>query len=178
MMKRDKKEEEGDGGRGGSASHAYLNLEKTTVLQDARVFNETPVNPRKCVLILSKILYLVNQGEHLGTTEATEAFFAMTKLFQSKEAVLRRLVYVAIKALAGISEDVIIVTSSLTKDMTGKEDGYRAPAIRALCTITDLSMVQAIERYMKQAIVDRNPAVSSAALVSALHLAVNQVIRA
>ena len=29
-------------------------------------------------------------------------------------------------------------------------------------------MVQAIERYMKQAIVDRNPSVSSSALVSAL----------
>jgi hypothetical protein len=31
-------------------------------------------------------------------------------------------------------------------------------------------MLQAIERYMKQAIVDRNCAVSSAALVSSLHL--------
>jgi coatomer protein complex subunit gamma len=31
-------------------------------------------------------------------------------------------------------------------------------------------MLQAIERYMKQAIVDRNSAVSSAALVSSLHL--------
>ena len=30
------------------------------------------------------------------------------------------------------------------------------------------TMVQAIERYMKQAIVDRNPSVSSAALISAL----------
>jgi len=29
-------------------------------------------------------------------------------------------------------------------------------------------MIQAIERYMKQAIVDRNPAVSSAALISSL----------
>ena len=29
------------------------------------------------------------------------------------------------------------------------------------------SMIQAIERYMKQALVDKNPAVSSAALVSA-----------
>jgi len=29
-------------------------------------------------------------------------------------------------------------------------------------------MVQAIERYMKQAIVDRNPSVASAALVSAM----------
>ena len=31
-------------------------------------------------------------------------------------------------------------------------------------------MLQAIERYMKQAIVDRSSSVSSAALVSALHL--------
>ena len=33
-------------------------------------------------------------------------------------------------------------------------------------------MLQAIERYMKQAIVDRGAAIASAALVSSLHLAV------
>ena len=96
----------------------------------------------------------------------------MTKLFQSKDVVLRRLVYLAIKELSNIAEDVIIVTSSLTKDMTGKEDNYRAPAIRALCCIVDASMIQSIERYMKQAIVDKAPAVSSAAVVSAYHMAV------
>ena len=74
----------------------------------------------------------------MGTTEATEAFFAMTKLFQSKDVVLRRMVYLGIKDLSTIAEDVIIVTSSLTKDMTGKEDTYRAPAIRALTAITDV----------------------------------------
>ena len=104
---------------------------------------------------MAKILYLINQGETLGTTEATECFFAITKLFQSKDTVLRRMVYLGIKCLSTIAEDVIIVTSSLTKDMTGKEDMYRASAIRALCTITDATMLQAIERYMKQAIVDR-----------------------
>lgn len=31
-------------------------------------------------------------------------------------------------------------------------------------------MLQTIERYMKQAIVDRNPSVASAALVSSLHM--------
>jgi coatomer subunit gamma len=79
------------------------------------------------------------QGEVLGTVEATEAFFAMTKLFQSRDVILRRMVYLGIKDLAGIAEDVIIVTSSLTKDMTGREDMYRAAAIRALCSITDVS---------------------------------------
>jgi len=164
-LKKDKKEEEDkDGG------NPYSNLEKTSVLQEARLFNETPVNPRKCTAVLAKILYLLNQGEVLGTTEATECFFAITKLFQAKDTVLRRLVYLGIKELSSIAEDVIIVTSSLTKDMTGKEDCYRAAAIRALCTITDPVMLQAIERYMKQAIVDRNSAISSAALVSSLHL--------
>ena len=36
-------------------------------------------------------------GEQLGTTEATETFFAMTKLFQSKDLTVRRLCYLTIK---------------------------------------------------------------------------------
>ncbi|XP_033167913.1 coatomer subunit gamma isoform X3 [Drosophila mauritiana] len=163
---RREKDEEEDG-----PSNAYQNLEKTSVLQETRTFNETPVNPRKCIHILTKILYLINQGEQLVAREATDCFFAMTKLFQSKDVVLRRMVYLGIKELSSIAEDVIIVTSSLTKDMTGKEDLYRAAAIRALCSITDNTMLQAVERYMKQCIVDKNAAVSCAALVSSLRLA-------
>ncbi|XP_074645566.1 coatomer subunit gamma-2-like isoform X3 [Tubulanus polymorphus] len=148
-------------------------------MKRARTFNETPINPRKCGLILTKILYLLNQGDHIGTMEATETFFAMTKLFQSKDIILRRMVYLCIKEMANIAEDVIIVTSSLTKDMTGREDQFRAPAIRALCKITDSTMLQSIERYMKQAIVDKQHAVSSAALASSLHLmkASNEVVK-
>jgi coatomer protein complex subunit gamma len=81
------------------------------------------------------------------------------------------MVYLAIKSLAGIANGVIIVTSSLTKDMTGKEDAFRAPAIRALCAITDDgTILQAIERYMKQALMDKSPTILSSALVSAQHL--------
>ncbi|KAM4650953.1 coatomer subunit gamma-1 [Discoglossus pictus] len=165
LKKFDKKDEESGGG-----SNPFQHLEKSAVLQEARLFNETPINPRKCAHILTKILYLINQGEHMGATEATEAFFAMTKLFQSNDPTLRRMCYITIKEMASISDDVIIVTSSLTKDMTGKDDGYRGPAVRALCKITDSTMLQAIERYMKQAIVDKVPSVSSSALVSSLHL--------
>ncbi|KAH8032645.1 hypothetical protein HPB51_026098 [Rhipicephalus microplus] len=172
VLKREKKDEEdamssagGDTGKNVTFSSGW-----TLTVSQARTFNETPVHPRKCAEILTKILYLLNQGEVLGTREATDAFFAMTKLFQCRDPVLRRLVYLGIKELSKVAEDVIIVTSSLTKDMTGKEDLYRASAIRALCKITDSSMLQAIERYMKQAIVDKNHGVSSAALVSSLHL--------
>lgn len=165
MLRRDKKEEEDGGG------NPFGSLDKTSVLQEARTFNETPINPRKCSHILTKILYLINQGDQtVGSTEATEAFFAMTKLFQSKDPTLRRLVYMGIKDMSKIAQDVIIVTSSLMKDMTGKEDQFRGPAIRALCSITDNTMLQSIERYMKQAIVDKCYAVSSPALASSLHL--------
>ncbi|KRY75928.1 Coatomer subunit gamma-2, partial [Trichinella pseudospiralis] len=164
-LKKDKKDEE-------SHSGAYFasSCDRTTVLQEARQFNETPINARKCCTTLTKLLYLISQGEQLSRKEATDAFFSITKLWQSNDVVLRRLVYLTIKELASLADDVIIVTSSLTKDMTGKEDIYRASAIRALCKVTDSTMLQAIERYMKQAIVDRIPAVASAALVSTLYL--------
>lgn len=162
-MKTNKKDEETGG-------NVYAHLDKTSVLQEARAFNETPINARKCCFILSKLIYIIQQGESIGRTEATEAFFGVTKLWQSKDVSLRRMVYLAVKELAEVSDDVIIVTSSLTKDMTGREDLYRAAAIRALCKITDTGMLQTIERYMKQAIVDRNSAISSSAIVSSIHL--------
>ena len=81
------------------------------------------------------------------------------------------MVYLAIKELSVLAEDVFVVTSSLTKDMNARADLiYRPNAIRALCKITDASMMQGIERFIKQAIVDKNTAVASAALVSAVHL--------
>ncbi|EGD80432.1 coatomer protein complex [Salpingoeca rosetta] len=148
----------------------FTHLEKTTVLQEARSFNEMPINARKCIIILTKILCLVHQGETFGTREATETFFSMTKLFQHKNVALRRMVYLCIKAMSTISEDVIMVTSSLMKDMNSKDDIYRGPAIRALCTVADGTTLQSLERFLKQAIVDRNVSVSSSALVSSLHL--------
>ncbi|CAF1205978.1 unnamed protein product [Rotaria sp. Silwood1] len=80
---------------------------------------------------------------------------------------LRRMIYLSIKEMSTVANDVIIVTSSLTRDMTEKEDSYRGPAMRALCKITDASMMQSVERYMKQAIVDKLPSV---ALTSSVHL--------
>ncbi|CAH8459360.1 unnamed protein product [Schistosoma rodhaini] len=94
----------------------------------------------------------------------------MTKLFQSNDQNLRRMLYLVIKELSTVADDVIIVTSSLTKDMTGPEIAFRGPAIRALCTITDAAMVQSIERYLKQAVVDKSPAIASAVLTSAYKL--------
>jgi len=103
-------------------------------------------------------------------TEATDVFFAVTKLFQSKDSNLRRMVYLIIKEICPSADEVIIVTSSLMKDMNSPIDLYRANAIRVLCNITDAGLLGQIERYLKQAVVDKNAVVSSAALVSGIHL--------
>ncbi|CAH8380228.1 unnamed protein product [Eruca vesicaria subsp. sativa] len=148
----------------------FMGIEKGAVLQEARVFNDAQVDPRRCSQVITKLLYLLNQGESFTKKEATEVFFSVTKLFQSKDTGLRRMVYLIIKELSPSSDEVIIVTSSLMKDMNSKIDMYRANAIRVLCRIIDGTLLTQIERYLKQAIVDKNPVVSSAALVSGLHL--------
>ncbi|KAK4742301.1 hypothetical protein SAY87_000302 [Trapa incisa] len=148
----------------------FLGIEKGAVLQDARVFNDPQLDPRRCSQVITKLLYLLNQGETFTKVEATEVFFAVTKLFQSRDLGLRRMVYLMIKEISPSADEVIIVTSSLMKDMNSKTDMYRANAIRVLCRITDGTLLTQIERYLKQAIVDKNPVVASAALVSGIHL--------
>ena len=78
--------------------------------------------------------------------------------------------YLTIKELSKMTEHAFIMTQSLTKDMNGNQDLFRPGAVRALCSITDPTTLQSIERYMKQAIVDKNTAVASAALISSFHL--------
>lgn len=59
--------------------------DKSTVLQEARVFNESPISPRKCRALLTRIVYLLYVGETFSTQEATTLFFGVTKLFQHKD---------------------------------------------------------------------------------------------
>ena len=119
-------------------------------------------------------------GETFSQQEATTLFFGATKLFQHKDPALRQMVYLAIKELSKLAQDVIMVTASIMKDMQPNvEVIYRPNAIRALCRVVDPSMAQGIERYFKSAIVDRNSSISSAAIVSAyqLQVAAKEVVR-
>mmetsp|Transcript_11362 Transcript_11362/g.15467 ORF Transcript_11362/g.15467 Transcript_11362/m.15467 type:complete len:917 (+) Transcript_11362:38-2788(+) len=150
----------------------FFGIEKGAVLQESRVFNEPQIDVRRCQQVITKLLYLLNHGDFFTKTEATEVFFAGTKLFQSKDINLRRMVYLMIKEICPSSDEVIIVTSSLMKDMNSKTDLYRSNAIRVLCNIAkgDAALLSQVERYLKQAVVDKSPVVASAALVSGMHL--------
>ncbi|ETV71325.1 hypothetical protein H257_13452 [Aphanomyces astaci] len=158
-----------------AATSPFQNLDKATVLHETKIFSDAQMvmkQPRKCCQLITKLLHILTQGEPFTSNEITDVFFKVTKLFQGKDANLRRMMYLFIKEVADAtpSDSVIIVTQSLSKDMNSDTDLYRANAIRVLCRIIDTSTLSAIERYIKQAIVDKNPLVSSSALVSGMHL--------
>ncbi|KKK20864.1 hypothetical protein P175DRAFT_0472030 [Aspergillus ochraceoroseus IBT 24754] len=153
------------------ADQSMIKLDRTSVFQDARLFNTSPISPRQCRTLLTKIAVLLFTGEQFPTNEATTLFFGISKLFQNKDPSLRQMVYLILKELANTAEDVIMSTSIIMKDTAvGSDVLYRANAIRALCRIIDATTVQGIERLIKTAIVDKTPSVSSAALVSSYHL--------
>ena len=97
------------------------------MLQECRVFHDATVvtqSPKKCAVLITKLLFLLVKGESFTSSEITEVFFGVTKLFQSDDVNLRRMMYLFIKEIAETCnpDDVIIVTSSLTKDMNTGED--------------------------------------------------------
>ncbi|KAL2315197.1 putative coatomer subunit gamma [Schizosaccharomyces pombe] len=163
-MSYSKKDDDGD-------ESIFANVNQVTVTQDARAFNSSSISPRKSRRLLSKIAYLIYTGEHFQEKQATELFFGITKLFQHKDPSLRQFVYIIIKELSVVAEDVIMITSSIMKDTaTGRETIYRPNAIRSLIRVIDANTVPAIERILTTGIVDPISAVASAALVSAYHL--------
>ena len=114
----------------GESVSPYADLEKAAVLQECRIFHDSSAvkeSPRKCCTIITKLLYIMSQGEPLASTELIDVFFGVTKLFQSTDASLRRMTYLFIKEVAEACnpDDIIIVTSSLTKDMNSDTDLYR-----------------------------------------------------
>lgn len=153
------------------SSELFKDIDGATIMLESRVFNESPLQSKKCCYALTKLLYYLYLGGSLSESEATNIFFSMTKAFQSKDQYLRRLVYLSIKELHGLAKDVIIVTSSLIQDIGSKSDPlYRANAIRTLARITDSTLLQSIERFMKQSLMDNNSLISTTAFLSCIHL--------
>ena len=166
-MSRDKKDEE----EVDDFVQLFSDISKSSVLQGCKKFNDLKFvkgKPDEVCNLLTQLLYLLAQGELFNPSEMTDIFFGTTQLFQSQHPQMRRLMYLFIKEVAEntAADEVIIVTSSLQKDMVSTNDLLKANALRVLCKILDTAMLAQVDRTIKPLIVDRNPMVSSAALVS------------
>jgi coatomer protein complex subunit gamma len=79
--------------------------------------------------------------------------------------------YVFIKELKAKENEVFVVISQLTKDVSQTENEmYKANALRVLSKIIDDPYVQSLEKFLKQALIDKSNYVVSAALVSLINL--------
>lgn len=148
----------------------WANQDKAAVMQSARCFSDSPIDAHKCVDLLTRIVYLLQQGEKFTAEEMTRLFFDVTKLFQCPNTRLRRMVYLVTKELEPSEQEVFMIMSCLIKDMNSKNDCFRANSIRVLSRILDPAMAAQIDRYLKTAIVDKNPFVASSALVCGINL--------
>lgn len=156
-----------------SLEHSSLGAtpDKMAVFQEClQQFNALPVNAKKCRQLLAKLLRLIYQGELFPAKESTTLFFSISKLFQHKDSSLRQLVYLTIKELSSTSQDILMVTSSIMKDIQSGDLIYKPNAIRTLAKVLDPTTVSASERLFKNCLVDKNPIVSSAALISSYNL--------
>lgn len=149
----------------------FEGIDKAAVLQQCRDFSAINVNVAACMEHMTKILYLLSTGTTFSPIEATDIFFGATKLFQCEHPKLRRMLYVFLKELSGVAEQVFIASSSLVKDISSNNDVNRCNAIRTLRKVTDVTMIGPMERYLKQAVVDKQNSVVSAAIVTGIHLA-------
>jgi len=145
-------------------------IDKSAVVQECKVFHAPEIDTDQCTDLLTKILYLMHQGNKFTGEECTNLFFGITKLFLSKEPMLRRLVFMAIKELAESETDAIIVTNCLMKDINCPLDLFRANAIRVLAKVINASMMPQVERFIKQAVVDADSFVASSALLAGIRL--------
>ncbi|ANZ75962.1 BA75_03083T0 [Komagataella pastoris] len=145
--------------------------DKMTVFQDClQAFNASPVQAKRCRMLLARLLRLLYSGDSFPSTESTTLFFSISKLFQHKDVSLRQMVYLTIKELSKTSEDVLMVTSSIMKDAQNGDITYKPNAIRTLARVLDASTVNATERLFKNSVVDKNQSISSAALISSYHM--------
>ncbi|CAK9002216.1 unnamed protein product [Durusdinium trenchii] len=134
----------------------FQRCDKASVLQESRCFSDAPIDAPKCLNLLTRIIYLIQQGEKFTA--------------QAQCTRLRRMVYLVIKELEPSDQEA---------GVRGKNDCFRANSIRVLSRVLDPAMAAQIDRYLKTAIVDKNPFVSSSALVCGmtLHATVPDVVK-
>lgn len=157
-----KKNEDGD---------ASVLPDKMTVYQEClQACNASPIQAKKCRKLLSRLLRLFYAGETFPTVESTNLFFSISKLFHNDDPSLRQIAYLAIKELCSMSNDILMITASIMKDIQNGDAVYKPDAVRTLSRVLDGSTIHAAERLFKNCIVDSNQSISSAALVSSYHL--------
>lgn len=145
-------------------------INTSAIINKSRVFRDVTLNLPKCRAAMISILQATAIGVRFSDKEQTELFFSLTQLMHNQDTYIHRLLILLLKQIKINSHDAIIVTHSLSKDITGDETIQQGHAIRCLCSLLDASNVLTLERFLKAAIVSSVPYTASSALCGALRI--------
>ncbi|KEG12437.1 putative coatomer gamma subunit [Trypanosoma grayi] len=149
----------------------FEGLEKSSALQQCRVFNDVRLDISACLRSMTQCLYLMYTGTTLTEAEATDLFFMSTKLLQSSHPKLRRLHYVLMKELSPLVEQRFIASNSLMIDIKSNNDASKCNGIRTLFKVMNSSLYASMDRTIVEALTSQSSNVVCAALVTGLHIA-------
>ena len=143
-------------------------MRKELIIQNATVFNDKNIKTNECIDILVDLIYLLNQGRKFTSQEKETLFFNTSKLLHSANISLRRLIFLFVKHL-NFWQNSFILTGSLINEINQQGGDLIKPGcFRLLGQIIDNSSVNAVERYLKVAISNKNTEISTSALICTL----------
>ena len=145
-------------------------INTTAIVNKSKVFRDVTLNLSKVRAAMISILQANAIGVEFNQKERTELFFSLTQLFHNQDTYVHRLLVLLLKQIPVSSHDAIIITHSLSKDITGSESHLQGHAIRCLCNILEASSVLALERFLKLAVVSTHQYTASASICGALKI--------
>ncbi|KAM3147045.1 hypothetical protein pb186bvf_000761 [Paramecium bursaria] len=146
------------------------NLDKYQIMNETQTFNNQKFQDENSRKTLVKLIYLANQGNCFSEQEAEQLFFRITKLFQSNNSRLRKMIYTTLKVnYFGEFQDNY-AAKICSYNLNGDNQWFRVQALKFIPFIQSEQHIQQMERFLHQALLDTNLLISRQALVLGIHI--------
>lgn len=147
----------------------YHELDKQDLLNEAQWFNQRNIDPSQCEKVLIKLIYFLDKGYEFTEEEMSNLFFSITKLFQSDEKNLKRMLYLSLKYMTD-SPFLCMITNCITRDIKSDNPEIKSNALRILPFILDGQHPIQLQQDIKMSLLYKDETVVEAALMACLEI--------
>ncbi|KAM3147093.1 hypothetical protein pb186bvf_000809 [Paramecium bursaria] len=144
-------------------------VNKPSILNESLNFNAFKAQAENCRIVLVKLIYLYNQGVQFSEQEVESLFFRITKLFVANSSRLRAMTYKLLKIIMQ-QKFIHMIFQCLIKDLINENQFIKIEALKFIPFIQDEEYIVQLERFIHNALIDKNQLISSAALVVGIHI--------
>lgn len=151
-------------------------IRKDIVLLNANIFNDKSLNPTSCIDTLVDLIYILNQSnkdQKLSSKEHENLFFSVTKLFNSKNNELRRIVFLFLNHFS-IDPNTGFILTGLLRDfiIQNNNEMLRINSLRLIGRVIDVNNMTIIDSYIKGCITSNSsPEITSSSIICTFNLA-------